>query len=251
MIALIRRLYYVFAYYLSWLVFGLVGLSLNLVCAPMLLLPHSLERAEKVRRAIQSLFKWWLRWLHMVGVVQVAWHGFEETPLRSGTVYVANHPTLVDATFLLAKLPDTICIFKPSLMRNPTLGPAAIMADYASGITGVDVIRTAAQHVIAGGSLLIFPEGTRTGDGVVVGSFKGGFALVAERAKAPVRLISIRSTGELCTRERPWWLAPSSLPTRIDLTLEREWLPDATRRASALAAEVEQESYARLSGASS
>jgi len=243
----IRRFYYVFTYYLSWLVFGLVGILLNLFCLPMLLLPKQPSRAHKVRLAIKGLFEWWLRWLHMVKVVRVSWHGFEGVELRSGTVYVANHPTLVDATFLLAKLPDTICIFKPSLMRNPAIGPAAIMADYATGITGVDVIRYASEFVKGGGSLLVFPEGTRTAMNAVQGSFKPGFALIAERAKAPVRLITIRSSGEVCTRERPWWRVPTIMPIRIDLTLEKQWLPDPSLRASEFAKMVEQESLARLS----
>lgn len=251
MTAMLIRIYYVFAYYLSWLVFGCVGLGLNLICAPMLLLPRRPERARKVRRVIRNLFIWWLRWLHMVGVVRISWYGFEGVELSKGTVYVANHLTLVDAPFLLAKLPDPICIFKPSLMRNPAIGPAAIMADYASGVNGVDVIRTASEHVAGGGSLLIFPEGTRAGSAEVMGRFKAGFALVAERAQAPVRLITIRSTGELCTRERPWWIAPSKLPSRIDLTLGKLWLPDASRRAAAFTKEVEAETFARLTADSS
>jgi len=56
--------------------------------------------------------------------------------LRGPAVYVANHPGLLDATFILARLPDTICIFKPALIRNPAMGPAAIMAEYASGESG-------------------------------------------------------------------------------------------------------------------
>lgn len=244
--ARLLRIYYVCAYYLSWLVFGLVGLILNLVCAPMLLLPHSSGRARGVRRAITTLFQAWLKWLHMVKVARVSWHGFEGADLSGGTVFVANHPTLVDATFLLARLPDTICIFKSSLMKNPAIGPAAIMADYASGSSGVDVIRYAGEHVKKGGSILIFPEGTRTGENQVVGAFRAGFALIAERAQAPVQLISIRSSGQLCTRERPWWRAPSILPARIDLTLERQWWPDATRRPAVLNEEVEQEVRKRL-----
>ena len=78
---------------------------------------------------------------------------------------MANHPTLVDATFLLARLPDAICIFKPRLMRNPAIGPAALMGGYISGDAGIDLIRQAAEKVAGGNSLLIFPEGTRVPHG--------------------------------------------------------------------------------------
>ncbi len=83
-------------------------------------------------------------------------------------------------------------------MRNPAVGPAAVMAGYVRGDAGLDLIRAAAAKVAAGQSLLVFPEGTRTAAGAVVGPMKPGFALIADRAKAPVRLIVIRSDARAC-----------------------------------------------------
>jgi 1-acyl-sn-glycerol-3-phosphate acyltransferase len=237
----VRRAYYLALFYASWLVFGLVGLILNLFCLPLLLLPRRRRPGRQTRALIRFLFDWWLRWLHMSRVADVHWHGFEGRVLAPGTIYVANHPSLMDATFLLARLPDAICIFKPALMKNPAIGPAAIMAEYASGISGVDVIRYAAEQVQAGCSLLIFPEGTRTGADRLIGQCKPGFALIAERAQAPVRLITIQTSGDLCTRERPWWRAPVVLPSRVDITLGEQWLPDPVRRAHELTAIVQQQ----------
>ena len=122
--------YYVAAYYASWVVFLAVGLALNLVCAPLLLLPHRDTYGPRTRRVIRNLFDFWVRWFHASRVLQITWTGFD-APLTPGTVYIANHPTLLDATFLLARLPDAICIFKPALMHNPAIGPAALMAGYA------------------------------------------------------------------------------------------------------------------------
>ena len=125
-------------YYLSWAVFGAVGLLLNFG----LRRPHAASRigrrlrASSVRSAIRRLFRAWLAWLHATGVVAVEWAGFDGEELQPGTVYIANHPTLIDATFILARLPDAICIFKPSLMSNPAVGPAAVMAGYVRGDTG-------------------------------------------------------------------------------------------------------------------
>jgi 1-acyl-sn-glycerol-3-phosphate acyltransferase len=146
----------------------------------------------------------------------------------------------VDATILLARLPNTVCIFKPSLMRNPAIGPAAIMAEYVSGDAGVDVIRDAAAKVAEGCSILIFPEGTRTAPGKLPAVFKPGFALIAAQAGAPVQLIIIRATRDLAARGRPWWKAPVVLPGKIEITLDRRWEHVEERHASVLTAEVEQ-----------
>jgi 1-acyl-sn-glycerol-3-phosphate acyltransferase len=234
-----KRSFYVLCYYLSWLWFGLVGLALNLVCILLLPLPKRWVRGRGVRLVIRGLFDLWLKWLHASRAVRIRWLGFNR-PLTSGTVYVANHPTLVDATLLLAKLPDAVCIFKPSLMHNPVVGPAAIMAGYASGDAGVDVIRDAADRVAAGCSILIFPEGTRTAPGEPPAMFKPGFALIAAQAKAPVQLITIRTTPEFTTRGRAWWKVPTIMPVRMEVTLDQRWEHEEERHASQLTAEVQR-----------
>lgn len=246
MITRARRAYLMAVYYLSWLWFGLVGLALNLACIPFLPLPRRWVPGRVVRTVIRGLFNFWLQWFHASRVVQVRWSGFDE-PLKTGTVYVANHPTLVDATLLLARLPNAVCIFKPSLMRNPAVGPAAILAGYVSGDAGLDLIRSAADQVASGCSILIFPEGTRTTPGRPPGAFKPGFALIAAQAKAPVQLITIRSTPDFTSKGRSWWKVPAVMPARFDIALDRRWEAVEGKAATELAAEVEHR-VAELAG---
>ena len=206
------------AYYLPWGWFGLGGILLNVVCSVLLLVPRRTRLGPGARRAIRWMFTFWMQWCHATRIFRVEWRGFDETPLTTGTVYVANHPSLVDAPVLMARLPDAICIFKPALLRNPAIGPAAIIAGYASGGDGLGTIRDAAEKVAAGRSLLIFPEGTRTGPGKRLGPLKPGFALIAQRAGAPIRLINIHVSRRLTTRGRAWWKLPD-LPTWMQVTL--------------------------------
>ena len=234
------RLRWVTLYYMSWLVFGLVGLLLNVGCMLLMPLPGRRAYGRAVRGAIRSLFEAWLAWLHASRIVSVEWLGFEGETLAPGTVYIANHPTLVDAPLILARLPDAVCIFKPSLMRNPAIGPAAAMAGYVRGDTGLDLIRAAAAKVADGQSLLVFPEGTRTAVGTVLGKMKPGFALIADRAQAPVRLIVMQGSPGLCTRGRPWWPAPEVLPGKIQISLDRLWPYEPGRSAAELTRAVER-----------
>jgi 1-acyl-sn-glycerol-3-phosphate acyltransferase len=123
-------------------------------------------------------------------------------------------------------------------MRNPAIGPAAIVAGFVAGDAGVDLIRTAAGKVAKGRSLLIFPEGTRTAIGEALGTLRSGFALIALRAQAPVQLVVIRSTDHLVRKGRPWWRLPKVLPAHIVVSLDRRWEHDPSRHAAALTAEV-------------
>ena len=225
------------AYYLSWVWFAAFGLVLNLFCLPLFLWPRRDRSGAMVRAAIRVLFKLWLGWFRVSRCLRITWRGFD-APLSGGTLYVANHPTLLDATFLLARLPDPICIFKPALRRSPSIGVAAIAAGYVTEESGIDLIRETAERVAAGQSLLIFPEGTRTRTGTILGPLKPGFALIAARARAPVQLIVIRASADLVPRGRPWWRPPAILPARADIALDRRWEHDPQRPTQLLTAEV-------------
>lgn len=238
--------YYLTAYYLSWLWFGIGGLLLNTACALLLPCRGREPLGRRVRAAIRWLFAFWLKWIHASRVVTIDWSGFDPAQITPGTVYVANHPTLIDAPVLLSRLPDTICIFKPALLRNPVIAPAAILAGYASGDAGIDLIRDAADKVSRGQSLLIFPEGTRTAPGHLLEPLKPGFALIAQRAHAPIRLIFLRASPRLVSRGMPWW-KPPLFPARLEIALG-DLLPTSQGESAAEIARRAQERLA--SGAS-
>lgn len=233
------RAYYILAYYLSFLVFGIVGLGLNLLCAVLLLVPRRRRPGAWVRRVIGRLLDFWVRWLNACGIVRVSYHGFDG-PIAGSVVVIANHPTLIDAPVLLSRMPDATCIFKPAIMRNPILGPAAILAGYTPGTDGLTTIRTVAAKVAAGRALLIFPEGTRTATGTTLGPLKAGFAVIAARARSPVQAVVIRATPGLVARGRPWWRYPETLPAFVSVTLDRRWEHDPARHAQDLTAQVDE-----------
>jgi 1-acyl-sn-glycerol-3-phosphate acyltransferase len=214
------RVYYVLMYFLSLLLFGLVGLALNAVCAVLLLLPRHPARSAAVRDMIRWLFGRWTAWMHLAGLVHVSWHGPEPAAWPRPAVYVANHPSLIDATLLLARLPAAICIFKPALLRNPCLAPAAIMAGYVPGDAGIDLIHRIGAQLNAGQNLLIFPEGTRTSTGHPFNPLKPGFAVLARHARVPVQVLVVRVDRDVLPRGQPWWRAPR-LPAHFEVRLDR------------------------------
>ena len=217
----LARLYYYPVNLLSWAVFALVGLVLNALCAPLLLLGARPRLGALVRDLIRRLFVAWCGWLGFTRLVRVRFHGFTAQAMAGPAVYVSNHPGLMDATFLLSRLPDTICIFKPAVMRNPVLGPAALMAGYASGGSGLDLLRDVTDRIKAGRSLLIFPEGTRTAQEVRLNPLRPGFALIAARARVPIRVVLIHAPRDLLPKGWPWW-RPPACPAQVDLTLGPE-----------------------------
>ncbi len=246
MIPFLKKLYYSLAYYASWGLFMGVGFLLS-VCSLPLLPWREREGLHKKMRAVQrGLFRAWIGWFRASGILRITWKNFDE-PLASGTVYISNHPALVDAPILLGRLPDSICVVKPAIMSNPALGAAAITAGFVTGSNDVNMIRAVSDKIRAGSSLLIFPEGTRTQPGTTLNPFKPGFALIALRAAAPVRLITVRASAGFVTRGRPWWKIPDVLPATMDFTLDRVWPHDPHKTAAALSSEIEGHLAALLS----
>ena len=232
------RAWYILLYYLSWLWFALFGLGLNLVCLLLLAYPNPERRSRWVRSIIRRLFGLWLLWFRFSGVLKVTWRGFEK-PLPRGLVYVANHPSLLDATFLLSKIPDGFCIIKPRLLDNPAIGLAARLAEYVAGDGLIDMVHQSAHQLAAGRSLLVFPEGTRTGADGVLSPLKPGFALIAERAKAPVQIMIICASEGVVPRGRAWWLPPVQLPASLEISLDQQLAYSPGRSAKELTAAVE------------
>lgn len=243
-----RRLYYICAFAFSWLLFGVCAAVVNLLCAFLLCVPGARVRfAPFARRVVHRFFSAWNAWLDFAGLIHIRWHGFENVPLRGGAIWVANHPGLLDATFLLSRLPNAICVFKPSMRRNPFLAPIALLADHLACATGTEFIRSAVDRVSAGRTLLIFPEGTRTSAHLPLNPCKTGFALIAARARAPIQIVVIRASRDLLPRGRRWWQVPQ-FPTVVDIHADDRLEPEPHRPVRATAAFVEERLTEHLAG---
>ncbi|MFI6289240.1 lysophospholipid acyltransferase family protein [Streptomyces sp. NPDC051018] len=123
---------------------------------------------------------------------------------RGGCVVVANHSSHADTAALLAAL---------DARHTPAIGAAAdywfaspwrsrVCRRLASGFPvrrtggGLDDLLAVAGELRAGRAVVLFPEGTRGGDGSV-GSFHRGALVLAERAGVPVVPVGIAGTDRL------------------------------------------------------
>lgn len=127
-----------------------------------------------------------------------------EAPLdpRRPYVFAANHLSSVDIFALFVALPVNIrFIAKKQLGRIPLFGWAMaagrfIFIDRKNPVAARRSIDRAAARIRAGSSVAIFPEGTRSRDGLLGPFKKGGFHL-AQQAGVPVVPIAIRGAGQV------------------------------------------------------
>lgn len=205
-------------YYFTWLMFGLLGSVHTLFSLIAGLFPSTPRTERFFQRLVHRQFALFAWWTTLSGMLRVRHHGFERIPndRDRGLIMIANHPSLLDITCLLARIPEALCVFKPAIRRNPVLGAGARRAGYLASDGGHEILRTAAEKVAAGNRLIIFPEGTRTPPSTDLLPLKPGFVLIARRAQVPIQLLRITFSRPILTKDQAWWKTPQ-LPAQVDI----------------------------------
>jgi 1-acyl-sn-glycerol-3-phosphate acyltransferase len=217
------------------LLLGLGSLAWSLAALPLyVLLPRPLGR--RIGRAAISrgygLF-WWFA--DLIGMAHLDSAVLDELREERGLIVVANHPTMLDAMMLVARLPRAVCIMKASLMANPLLGPPARLARYIRNDTLAGLLRLAVDDLREGGQLVLFPEGTRTTQ-APLNPFRPGVSFIAKHAAVPIQTVFIETTSPYLRKGWPLWRLPP-LPIRFRVRLGRRFEPREDH--AALLAELE------------
>ena len=209
---------------------GAMSLVWNLL-APLLalLLPRAIA-GTLGRAGVAYIYRCCWTSAEMLGLMKI--DSTELDALRSepgGLIVAANHPTMLDALLVVARLPRGVCVMKAELMHNIFLGGGARLARYIKNDVGRGMVRDAVETLREGNQLVLFPEGTRT---VVapINALKPGITLIAHLAQVPIQTVVIESFSPYLTKGWPLLKAPP-VPVRIRVRLGRRFAPDADHRA--------------------
>jgi 1-acyl-sn-glycerol-3-phosphate acyltransferase len=227
---------------LQLLLLGLMSLTWNVIA---LLLYPVLPRATGLRVG-RAMIAWgyglFWRIARCSGMLRLDAGVLDALREERGLIVVANHPSLLDAVMLVARLPRSACIMKSSIARNPLLGPGAKLARYIRNDSAHSMVQGAVDDLKAGGQLLLFPEGTRTAPGLRdarppgLNSFHFSFTMIAQRARVPIQTVFIDTDSPYLGKGWPLWKLPP-LPIRFTVRLGQRFAPTSDHKA--LQAEIE------------
>jgi len=178
------------------------------------------KRKPVTRRLISWIFDVFLRALSACNLVQLDLDSLDKLAKEERLIIAVNHPSLLDALFIVSRLPNASCIMKYSLMANPLLGFGARMAGYIRNDSTQVLVRGACDDLAAGSQLVVFPEGTRTVE-MPINELRGAYATIARRSKVPIQLVMLNCNSRFLGKRWPLLKRPE-LPLRYQATvLER------------------------------
>jgi 1-acyl-sn-glycerol-3-phosphate acyltransferase len=145
----------------------------------------------------------WARLLLWGSGIRVQVDGFEHIDPQGSYVFASNHLSYMDTPVVMANLPMQFrFIAKSGLFKIPLLGTHLGQAGHIPVHRGdprasIKTMQTAADVIQKRGiSMLIFPEGGRSHDGVLQ-PFKEGGAYIAIRAGVPLVPIALIGTDRV------------------------------------------------------
>ncbi len=151
---------------------------------------------------VLSVGRAWGRWISLVGGIRYRVIDAERIDWNRNYLFMTNHASQFDVPALLAAIPISIrFVAKKILFWIPIFGWAL----YLGGFIGIDrsnrerAIRSlnrAAETIRSGASVVIFAEGTRSRDGLLLPFKKGGFAM-AVKAGIPIVPMAISGSRQV------------------------------------------------------
>ncbi len=220
-----RRLFQSALFYVLLIHLGAMSLTWNLIAAVLYpFLPR--ERGVVVgRAAISSVYRGFWTSAQWCGLMRIDYKALDVLDRDAGLIIAANHPSMLDALLIVARVPRGICIMRASLMRNPFLGAGSRLARYIRNDPPRGMIRSCVANLKAGGQLVLFPEGTRTIH-PPINPFRPGITLIAQMAQVPIQTVLIESASPYLGKGWPIWRTPE-FPVVIRARLGQRFAPEA------------------------
>lgn len=173
---------------------------------------------------IHRIARLWAKILLLLSNTRVEVIGAENVLKEKPQIFMSNHQSDFDIFVVLGYIPGQFrWIAKKELFKIPVFGGAMRNAGYieidrqnhSEAMKSLDI---AAKKIREGKSVMTFPEGTRSRDGVIK-PFKQGMFHLAIKAGVPIIPVSIIGAGAIMPK-RSLKISPGKVTVIIDKPIE-------------------------------
>ena len=193
----------------------------TLVLGTLVIIAYLFDRSGKKGHRIARR---WAKIALLATGVKVKVEGLEQIQGKGPYIFMSNHQGGYDIFALHGHLPfDFKWLAKKELFSIPFFGWTLTAAGYISidrkgSRDTVRAMNEAAQKIQDGMSVVIFPEGSRSPDGLIQPFKKGGFTL-AIKSKVPIIPVAIVGSREIMPKGK-MTVNPGKITIRIGPTIE-------------------------------
>jgi len=182
-----------------YFLFVLGCLNLAFLGMLMQLLPVGKKRRQRI---FSLMIMYSCRFLSRYSIISPLYANFKvenvynETFKKPGVI-IANHQSMLDIIFILSLSPKIIVLTKEWVWKSHIMGLVVRLAGYFPATTGIEnYMDDLKERVKDGYSILVFPEGTRSGN-ASVGRFRKGAFLLADKLNLDIIPLIIHGTGDI------------------------------------------------------
>ncbi|PRJ60417.1 Acyltransferase [Haemophilus influenzae] len=188
----------------GFFLFGLLGIAYRIILYPYVKRAKCGDFSQqfKARQLVGNIWAFFVKYMIWAGLLEVKYEGFERLG-RKGQLVVANHPSLIDVVLIFSKVPRLNCIVKKDLLKNPVMVFPIIACGFLPNSESEEVLEKSHQ-ILQEESLLLFPEGTRTGLDGIVNLHRGGLS-IGLRSSSLITPIIIKMTPPSLKKGQPWY----------------------------------------------
>jgi 1-acyl-sn-glycerol-3-phosphate acyltransferase len=195
----------------------------TLILGFLAFLTYPLDRKGRV---VHRYAKLWGKVALAANRVKVEMMGMEHLRREDSYIFMSNHQGSYDIFALLGYLPFQFkWLAKKELFSIPFFGWTMAAAGYIridreGTRETVGALNKAAQRIRDGMSVVIFPEGSRSGDGSIQPFKKGGFTL-AIKSGVPIVPVTITGSRDIMPRDR-LTVSPGEIQIQIGHPIETQ-----------------------------
>lgn len=200
---------------LCFAVFGLGGVAMSLTALPLVHLRSrgdEIMRQKMARQLVQKSFHFFIGLMRTLGVFNFDFRAIEQAQQLRGKIIIANHPCLIDVVALISFIPNSDCVVKAHLWKNPFMRGVIKSTGYISNGDPDGLVADCKTSLERGNNLIIFPEGTRTTPGSAI-CFQRGAANLALRTDKNLAAFKVVCAPPTLLKNEPWYCAPAQKPT--------------------------------------
>lgn len=201
--------------------FGIGAIVINYLIFPI---GGLFVKKEKKRQyycdIIHSAWHFFTRVMEKTGTIKVELINSERIENIKSKIIVANHPSFIDIVILIGLIPNSICMAKKELRRNPFMGNIVKSLYLINDENTDNLLKDTTEILNQGFNIIIFPTGTRTIPDTEMKLHKGA-AMMAIHTKSDVLPICIECDTLFLAKKQKIYEAGEK-PVTYKITINEE-----------------------------